>query len=51
VLVFGKNLGKHIFEKWVSCRKDGGEHLEWYASLDNECRRKIVDRANELYNK
>ena len=51
VLVFGENLGKHIFEKWVSCRKNGGEQLEWYASLDPECRQKIVDRANELYNK
>ena len=50
--VFGDNLGEHIFNKWVHHRKDTGlGDLYWYSELDNECRRKIVDRANELYNK
>lgn len=51
VLVFGENLGKHIFKKWLSCRKIGVDQLYWYSELDESCRQKIVDRANELYNK
>lgn len=51
VRLFGNDLGIHIFNKWVWCRENGGDQLEWYAILDNDCRRKIVDRANELYNK
>ena len=47
-LLFGKNLGDHIFGKWIEHLSD---KLYWYAELDNECRQKIVDRANELYNK
>lgn len=50
--VFGNNLGEHIFSKWVhhiNVTQLGD--LYWYSELDNECRRKIVDRANELYNK
>ena len=50
--VFGNNLGEHVFSKWVHHRKDTGlGDLYWYSELDNKCRRKIVDRANELYNK
>jgi len=51
VLVFGENLGKHIFEKWVQAIVTSDRSLYWYSNLDNTCRRKIVDRANELYNK
>lgn len=51
IFVFGENLGKHIFEKWVWYRENNGDQLVWYANLDNTCRRKLVDRANELYNK
>lgn len=47
-LLFGKNLGDHIFGKWIEHRSD---QLYWYAELDESCRQKIVDRANELYNK
>ena len=47
-LLFGKNLGDHIFGKWIEHR---GDQLYWYAELDEGCRQKIVDRANELYNK
>ena len=46
-LLFGENLGSHIFDKWQHYT----DQLYWYAELDNECRQKIVDRANELYNK
>ena len=48
---YGENLGMHIFKKWEVCRIDGGDQLEWYANLDSECRRKLVERANGVYNK
>ena len=51
IRLYGNNLGNHIFNKWVWYRENGGDQLEWYANLDNQCQRKIVDRANELYNK
>ena len=47
--LFGENLGRHIFDKWVGW--GAGKELRWYSELDNGCRQKIVDRANELYNK
>ena len=50
--VFGNNLGEHIFNKWVEKHEYSNDiTMSWYSDLDNECRRKIVDRANELYNK
>ena len=51
VHVFGENLGMHIFKKWESYRINGGDQLEWYANLDADCRCKLVERANEVYNK
>ena len=45
--LFGKSLGEHIWEKWLN-RTDS---LLWYSELDNECRQKLVDRANEIYAK
>lgn len=45
--LYGKLLGKHIYEKWIAC---GRCNLMWYGALDNECRQKVVDRANEIYN-
>lgn len=45
--VFGDSLGKHIWGKWLE-RTDS---LIWYSELDNECRQKLVDRANEIYRK
>lgn len=45
--LFGESLGEHIFEKWIK-RIDA---LLWYSELDNECRQKLVDRANEIYAK
>ena len=51
VLVFGENLGRHIFRKWVQADVTSDRSLYWYSNLDTECRQKIVDRANKLYNK
>lgn len=51
VLLFGENLGRHIFRKWVQDDVTSDRSLYWYFNLDNECRQKIVDRANVLYNK
>lgn len=47
--LFGDNLGRHIFDKWSGW--GAGRELRWYADLDNDCRKMIVDRANELYYK
>ena len=45
--VFGKDLGHHIWNKWIN-RSDS---LLWYSDLDNQCKQKLVDRANEIYAK
>jgi len=45
--VFGDDLGTHIYGKW----QDTDDTLIWFGWLDKECRRKISDRANEIYNK
>lgn len=46
--VFGDNLGEHVFKKWVDLHCEMGT-LYWYAELDKRCRKKIVERAIELY--
>ena len=52
VRLFGNDLGNHIFNQWVGKHEYSNDiTMSWYADLDNGCRRKIVDRANELYNK
>lgn len=51
VRLFGNDLGNHIFNKWIDCFSCSDRTMYWYANLDNTCRRKIVDRANEMYNK
>ena len=48
VLVFG-SLGDHIYNKWVHCRTTELGDLYWYSELDENCRQKIVDRANAIY--
>ena len=48
--LFGNNLGEHIFSKYLHNRKVLGE-LFWYSELDTDCRRKIVERAVEIYGK
>jgi hypothetical protein len=50
-ILFGENLGKYIYDKWIDSFSCSDRTMYWYSNLDNECRRKIVDRANELYNK
>lgn len=44
--VFGENLGEHIYNKWT----ESSDTLAWFGSLDRECRQKVADRANEIYN-
>lgn len=50
-LLFGDDLGMHVFKKWEQQLTLHRGDLLWYAGLDNACRQKVVDRANELYNK
>lgn len=48
--LFGNNLGDHVWSKFhETVRAGGGDHLRFYANLDNDCRQKLVNRANELY--
>lgn len=50
--LFGERLGDHIFNKWVGKREYSHDQtMSWFGDLDKKCRQKIVDRANELYNK
>ena len=50
--LFGEILGEHIYAKWTEKREYSiDQNLSWYADLDKDCRQKIVDRANEVYNK
>lgn len=46
--LFGESLGEHIFNKYLNYMP---HVLEWYAELDSESKQKLVDRANEMYNK
>lgn len=47
--LFGDNLGAHIYQKKLHLQGIGHDTLYWYGELDNNCRQKIVDRANEIY--
>jgi hypothetical protein len=49
-LLFGESLGEHIYKKYVYCLQEGFGHLLWFSALDNECKCKIIERANEIYN-
>lgn len=50
VNLFGEDLGNHIWEKWHSVVRDGcGDQLFWFMNLDDTCKKKILDRANEIY--
>ena len=46
-LVFGNELGTHIFCKWLQMR-DG---LRLFGYFDKECKKKLVNRVNEIYDK
>ena len=45
IRVFGDNLGRHIYGKFCNTKND----LYFYSELDNDCRKKLVERAIELY--
>lgn len=45
--VFGKIMGEHLWYKWNNSR----DELQWFAYLDGYNRTKIIERANEAYNK
>lgn len=45
IYLFGKDLGVHIWDKWL----ERNDRLYWFMNLDNECKQKLVDRANEIY--
>lgn len=48
--IFGKDLGNHIFNKWVEYRENVRDYtVEWFMALDKECQTKIIERANEIY--
>ena len=52
VTVYGKNLGEHIFNKWVGYNSDGGPtyaSMKLVYELDSTNLEKLVERANELY--
>lgn len=50
VYLFGENLGKHIWKKYVYLRNTTENFfLELYAHMDEECKQKLVERAIEIY--
>lgn len=52
--LFGYYLGKHIWEKWQGNVEYYGPTAavsSFYAELDNECRKTIIEAANKYYNK
>lgn len=49
--LFGYDLGLHVWQKWFDRRNDIHGDFLWYSELDNECKNKIIARANELYAK
>ena len=48
-LIFGINLGSHIYDKWVWCRENNADQLQWFADLDDTCKKKLVERAMDVY--
>ena len=44
-LVYGDNLGEHIYNKFLDARSA----LYWYSEIDTECKNKIVERAKHFY--
>ena len=49
IVVFGDDLGDHVYRKYLDSRGCGADILSWYAELDRTCKQRLVDRANELY--
>lgn len=48
-MLFGDNLGQHIYDKWLHHKQGSGGDLYWYSELDRDCRNKLVARAVEVY--
>lgn len=48
-LLFGENLGGHVWEKYKRMLSHSGDRLLFYAELDKDCQQRLVNRANELY--
>ena len=52
ITIWGKMLGEHIWNKWVSYNELYGTHaasMKLVYELDNTNLEKLVERANELY--
>lgn len=50
-LVFGNDLGEHIWGKWNDVVRLGdGDQLRFYCNLDTVCRNKLVQRALDIFN-
>lgn len=49
IVIYGKELGEHIFAKYLKYMEKGLGELRFYAELDNECRSKLVKRALQVY--
>lgn len=47
--LFGMELGAHIWQKYLDNKSN--VLFGWYAELDSSCKQKLVDRANDIYNK
>ncbi len=52
IYVFGKVLGEHFWEKWCGIYHENrrGAAEIFYAELSTDNRRKLVERACEVYN-
>jgi len=47
VFLFGKDLGTHLWNKFVIYKFDG---FRFFGECDNETRDILVERANKIYN-
>lgn len=45
--LFGVSLGSHIYQKSFTTPNK----LEWFANLDENCQKVILERAFEIYDK
>ena len=46
-ILFGSFLAAHIYDKFVN----SPDKLDWFANLDENCQKVILERALELYDK
>ena len=46
--VFGELPGEHIYSKYLEYNRN----VPWlFLNIDNDCKRKLIERANHFYNK